>query len=156
MKARKLDVDGVTGGRRNGVCLATAPAAAIAYGISRARWVLAATVLGSGLAFIDATAVNVAVPAIGHSFGAGLSGLTWTVNPGPSGTLLAGGGVLAGLFVRRPKKESPSVPAAPEAVRWYCGVDGPPLQAVGGTSPIRSGDNPRQGGDRHAIRPKIT
>ena len=69
-----------------------------------------------------------------------------------SATLLAAGGVLAGLFVRRPKEESPSVPAPPKAVRWYCGVDGPPLQAVG-TSPIRSGDNRRQGGDRRAIRP---
>ena len=70
--------------------------------------------------------------------------------------LLAAGGVLAGLFVHWPKEESPSVPAPPEAVRWYCGVDGPPLQAVGGTSPVRSGDNPRQGGDRHAIRPNTT
>jgi EmrB/QacA subfamily drug resistance transporter len=52
----------------------------LAYGEPRARWVLAAVVLGSGLAFIDATVVNVALPRIGDSLGAGLSGLAWTVN----------------------------------------------------------------------------
>jgi hypothetical protein len=30
-----------------------------------ARWVLFATVLGSGIAFLDATVVNIALPAIG-------------------------------------------------------------------------------------------
>jgi MFS family permease len=42
--------------------------------------VVAATVLGSGLAFIDATVVNVALPSIGDSLGASLSSLTWTIN----------------------------------------------------------------------------
>lgn len=46
----------------------------------RARWVLAATVLGSGLALLDSTVVNLALPAIGRDFGAGVAGLTWTVN----------------------------------------------------------------------------
>ena len=41
---------------------------------------VAATVLGSGLAFIDATVVNVAVPSIGDSLSAGLSSLTWVIN----------------------------------------------------------------------------
>lgn len=52
----------------------------IAFGEPRARWVLAATVLGSGLALIDATVVNIALPAIGRDLGSGLAGLTWTVN----------------------------------------------------------------------------
>jgi EmrB/QacA subfamily drug resistance transporter len=52
----------------------------LAFGESSARWVLAATVLGSGLAFIDATVVNVALPAIGTGLDAGLGGLTWVVN----------------------------------------------------------------------------
>jgi MFS family permease len=42
--------------------------------------VVAATVLGSGLAFIDATVVNVALPSIGDSLGAGLLSLTWVIN----------------------------------------------------------------------------
>jgi hypothetical protein len=33
-------------------------------GTSTGRWVLAATVLGSGIAFLDGTVVNVALPAI--------------------------------------------------------------------------------------------
>jgi len=58
----------------------TAPEAGLAYGESAGRWVLAATVLGSSLAFVDATVVNIALPTIGKDFDAGLSGLTWTVN----------------------------------------------------------------------------
>ena len=44
------------------------------------RRVLAATVLGSALAFIDGTVVNVALPRIGTSLGAGTEALQWTVN----------------------------------------------------------------------------
>lgn len=52
----------------------------LAFGTPAARWTLAATVLGSGMAFIDATVVNVALPSIGDSLDAGLGGLTWTIN----------------------------------------------------------------------------
>jgi EmrB/QacA subfamily drug resistance transporter len=44
------------------------------------RWVLVAAVLGSGLAGIDATVVNVALPALGRDLHAGFSGLQWTIN----------------------------------------------------------------------------
>ena len=37
----------------------------VTWGTPRARWVLLATVLGSGMAFLDATVVNVALPTIG-------------------------------------------------------------------------------------------
>lgn len=43
------------------------------------RWVLFATVLGSAMASIDATVVGIALPAIGHDFGATLAGLQWVV-----------------------------------------------------------------------------
>ena len=46
----------------------------------RGRWVLLAAVLGSGLAMLDATVVNVALPQIGADLGAEFSGLQWTVN----------------------------------------------------------------------------
>jgi EmrB/QacA subfamily drug resistance transporter len=52
----------------------------IALGTSRGRWVLAATALGSGMAFLDGTVVNVALPAMGEEFGAGIAGLQWIVN----------------------------------------------------------------------------
>jgi EmrB/QacA subfamily drug resistance transporter len=42
--------------------------------------VLLATVLGSALAFIDATVVNIALPRIGTSLHADAAGLQWTVN----------------------------------------------------------------------------
>ena len=58
----------------------TAPQVGLAYGEPAARWVLAATVLGSSLTFVDATVVNIALPTIGQDLDAGLSGLTWTVN----------------------------------------------------------------------------
>ena len=43
------------------------------------RPVLLATVLGSGLASLDATVVNVALPAIGKDLGAAVSGLQWVL-----------------------------------------------------------------------------
>lgn len=41
------------------------------------RWVIAATVLGSGMAFLDSTVVNVALPAIGRDLQAEVAGLQW-------------------------------------------------------------------------------
>ncbi|WP_329109582.1 MFS transporter [Micromonospora sp. NBC_01699] len=52
----------------------------VRYGQPAGRWVLFATVLGSGLAFIDATVVNIALPRIGDDFDAGAASLQWTVN----------------------------------------------------------------------------
>src|SRR3954452_1563322 len=43
------------------------------------RWVLLASILGSGLAGIDATVVNVALPAIGRDLGTDFAALQWTV-----------------------------------------------------------------------------
>jgi EmrB/QacA subfamily drug resistance transporter len=46
----------------------------------RGRWVLAVAVLGSAVAFLDATVVNVALPAIGRDLHASVAGLQWTIN----------------------------------------------------------------------------
>lgn len=46
----------------------------------RGRWILAATVLGSSLAMLDSTIVNVALPVIGEDLKSSLDGLQWTVN----------------------------------------------------------------------------
>jgi EmrB/QacA subfamily drug resistance transporter len=43
------------------------------------RWALLATVLGSSLASLDATVVNIALPRIGQDLHTGLAGLQWTV-----------------------------------------------------------------------------
>lgn len=65
-------------------------------GTAAGRWVLAATVLGSGIAFLDGTVVNVALPAIGEDLDASMGGLQWTINAylvTLSALLLLGGGL---------------------------------------------------------------
>jgi EmrB/QacA subfamily drug resistance transporter len=57
---------------------ATAPAP-IRFGSSTGRWVLLASILGSGLAGIDATVVNVALPAIGADLKVDFAALQWTI-----------------------------------------------------------------------------
>ncbi|GAA2863257.1 MFS transporter [Nonomuraea rubra] len=47
---------------------------------ARGRWILFATVLGSGLAMLDSTVVNVALPFLGRELDAGMAGLQWTIN----------------------------------------------------------------------------
>jgi MFS family permease len=44
------------------------------------RWVLAVTVLGAGIASLDATVVNIALPTIGRDFHAGIAALQWVMN----------------------------------------------------------------------------
>ncbi|MGV9455782.1 MFS transporter [Streptomyces sp. NPDC003635] len=44
------------------------------------RWILLTTVLGSSMALLDSTVVNVALPRIGEDLDANLSALQWTVN----------------------------------------------------------------------------
>ncbi len=47
---------------------------------ARGRGVLVATVLGSGVAFLDSTVVNVALPVLGRELHAGIAGLQWTMD----------------------------------------------------------------------------
>ncbi|MEU9155856.1 MFS transporter [Streptomyces sp. NPDC048417] len=44
------------------------------------KWILFTTVLGSSMAMLDSTVVNVALPRIGRDLDASLSALQWTVN----------------------------------------------------------------------------
>ena len=52
----------------------------IAFDSGPGRWVLAVTVLGSGMAFLDGTVVNVALPDIGRDLDASTSSLQWILN----------------------------------------------------------------------------
>jgi EmrB/QacA subfamily drug resistance transporter len=52
----------------------------VRFGTTTARWTVAATVLGSGMAFLDGTVVNVALPAISDDLDTSVSGLQWIVN----------------------------------------------------------------------------
>ena len=68
------------------------------------RGVLAATILGSGMAMLDGTVVGVALPRIGSDLGAGLTALQWTVNAytlSLAGLLLLGGSLGDHLGRRR-------------------------------------------------------
>jgi len=69
----------------------------------RGRWVVAATVLGSGVAFLDSTVVNVALPAIGHGLHTNLAGLQWVLDGYllTLGSLIVLGGSLGDLRGRR-------------------------------------------------------
>src|SRR5215204_2657543 len=52
----------------------------LSFGSSQGRWVLIASVAGSGMAFLDGTVVNVALPHIGEDLGASVGGLQWVLN----------------------------------------------------------------------------
>jgi len=67
------------------------------------RWVLAATILGSSMAFVDGTVVNVALPAIQRSLKANAFDAQWVVESYALllAALLLVGGVLGDRFGRR-------------------------------------------------------
>jgi EmrB/QacA subfamily drug resistance transporter len=68
--------------------------AGLVYASGRGRWVIAGTVLGSGIAAIDATVVGIALPAIGRDFHATVASLQWIVDGYTlmlAGLLLLGG-----------------------------------------------------------------
>src|SRR5467141_2476822 len=58
----------------------TVDAPALSYSSAQGRWVLAVTVLGSGIAALDATVVNIALPTIGREFHTGVGALQWVMN----------------------------------------------------------------------------
>jgi EmrB/QacA subfamily drug resistance transporter len=58
----------------------SAAAEPLSFGSTQGRWVLIATVTGSGMAFLDGTVVNVALPHIGEDLGASVGGLQWVLN----------------------------------------------------------------------------
>jgi EmrB/QacA subfamily drug resistance transporter len=62
----------------------------------KGRWILAATILGSAMAFIDGTVINVALPVLQKALGASVSQAQWIVDAYllvVSSLMLAGGGL---------------------------------------------------------------
>jgi EmrB/QacA subfamily drug resistance transporter len=83
--------------------MTTAGAPALTYSSAPGRWVLAITVAGSGIASLDATVVNIALPTIGREFHTGIAALQWVIT-GYTLTLAAFlliGGSLGDRFGRR-------------------------------------------------------
>jgi EmrB/QacA subfamily drug resistance transporter len=56
------------------------PTPGIAFESRPGRWLLTVAVAGSGMAFLDGTVVNVALPEIGRDLGADTSALQWVLN----------------------------------------------------------------------------
>jgi EmrB/QacA subfamily drug resistance transporter len=72
-------------------------------GTGKGRWILLACILGSGLAGIDSTVVNIALPDIGRDLNVGFSSLQWTVTSYTItlASLILLGGALGDRFGRR-------------------------------------------------------
>src|SRR5215813_749039 len=66
-------------------------------------WIIAATILGSSMAFIDGTVVNVALPALQSTLSATISEVQWIVEPYALllAALLLTGGALGDRYGRR-------------------------------------------------------
>jgi EmrB/QacA subfamily drug resistance transporter len=75
----------------------------VRYGQASGWWVIATTTLGSGIAFLDSSVVNVALPTIGRNLHTGIAGLQWTLDGYllMLGSLILTGGSLGDLFGRR-------------------------------------------------------
>jgi EmrB/QacA subfamily drug resistance transporter len=56
------------------------PEALVARGTPQGRWILAAAVLGSGMAMLDGTVVNIALRSIGTDLDASIAQLQWVTN----------------------------------------------------------------------------
>jgi MFS family permease len=67
------------------------------------NWTLAACILASSLSFVEGSVLNVALPAIRGSFGAGVSDVQWVVNAYllPLSALLLLGGALGDQHGRK-------------------------------------------------------
>src|ERR1700724_2365330 len=77
--------------------------AQVPSGAAARTWILAATILGSSMAFIDSTVVNVALPALQASFHATVVDVQWVVESYGLflSALILVGGSLGDLFGRR-------------------------------------------------------
>jgi EmrB/QacA subfamily drug resistance transporter len=78
--------------------------ATVRLGQPKGRWIIFATVLGSSMAMLDSTVVNVALPTIGRHLHTSLGGLQWTINAYTltlAGLILLGGSLGDRLGRRR-------------------------------------------------------
>ncbi|WP_299530026.1 MFS transporter [uncultured Streptomyces sp.] len=67
-------------GETSGSPATPAAAGRIRAASASGRWIVLTTVLGSGMAMLDSTVINVALPRIGRDLGTDLAALQWTVN----------------------------------------------------------------------------
>ena len=132
--------------------MADAPTTAqIAAGSPQGRWVLAAAVLGSGMAMLDGTVVNIALRSIGDDLGASIAQLQWVVNAYllTLASLILVGGSLGDHFGRKR--------VFLIGVTWFalasalCGLAQSPGQLIGAR--LLQGVGAARGGRRASPRP---
>src|SRR3989440_329484 len=87
----------------SGLPLETDIVGPVAMSQRRKRLTLAATILGSSMAFVDGSVVNIALPAIQHALHATAASTQWIVNAYLLllGALVLVGGAAADLYGRR-------------------------------------------------------
>src|SRR5690242_14312568 len=83
--------------------MASAPTCTFRVGDANGTWTLTAAILGSSMAFIDATVVNVALPAMQSALNATIAGVQWigAAFTLTQAALLLAGGSLGDLYGRR-------------------------------------------------------
>jgi EmrB/QacA subfamily drug resistance transporter len=101
--ARGIGEDWSVTGKGVGAPTVSEGAGTLHTGTARGNWVLAAAVLGTGVAFLDSTVVNAALPAIADDLDTDLAGLQWVLNGYllTLGSVLVIGGSLGDRFGRR-------------------------------------------------------
>ena len=114
------------------------------------RWVLAASVVGSSMAFVDGTVVNVALPVLQRELAASVAELQWIVESYMLllASLILVGGALGDRFGRRRLFAIGTIVFAATSV--WCGAGGgrdPAYRRAGGTRHRR-----RAAGARAACR----
>src|SRR3954470_11797634 len=67
-------------GPRIPLCMTATPALTLSLPAPAARWTLVATSFGLGMALLDVTAVNVAIPSIEQSLQTDVRGLSWVID----------------------------------------------------------------------------
>jgi EmrB/QacA subfamily drug resistance transporter len=90
-------------GRQQSAETSPAPGGGLLLASAAGRWVIVATVLGSGIAFLDGTVVNIALPRIGADLKSGLAVQQWVLDGYllTLSALLLLGGVLGDRYGRR-------------------------------------------------------
>lgn len=97
LSPERYDLDDGTAGSDNGGPRATGDTP------ENGRWILAATILATSMAFIDTTVVNIALPAMQKEFDVGLDRIQWVIETYSLflSALILLGGSLADRFGRR-------------------------------------------------------
>lgn len=95
---------------------------AVSFDTREGKWVLAVAVLGSGLAFLDGTVINVALPQIGRDLNA-------------TTTAIVGAACLAGFLIHERRSANPMMPLSIFSSRQFSAAN--PVNVLRARRPSR-------------------